>query len=235
MTQPPIWKRLTLEAVVIVASILLAFAIDAWWDGRQDSARRIALLSALQTDFRAAEAGLVRSVEVEGNLLRRTEALLIASGDQTRLSQDSIRSLSLGLVAAGPAVPPTPLYDAAVSSGDIGLIESDSLLVFLGRFQVMRERHEDIAAETLTQIFRGRIDDLRRELGSIAVLNGGGVWEPPARFVPEDLNVIVHQKTFYSAAEVMFVARLNSERITRRMLDDVRGVLTVLDELLDEG
>jgi len=30
------WKRLVLEATAIVASILLAFAIDAWWDERQD-------------------------------------------------------------------------------------------------------------------------------------------------------------------------------------------------------
>ena len=29
------WKRLLVEGVVIVVSILLAFAIDAWWDERQ--------------------------------------------------------------------------------------------------------------------------------------------------------------------------------------------------------
>jgi len=34
--QPIEWNRLLLEGVVIVASILLAFAIDAWWDERQD-------------------------------------------------------------------------------------------------------------------------------------------------------------------------------------------------------
>lgn len=34
--QPIEWNRLLVEGVVIVASILLAFAIDAWWDDRQD-------------------------------------------------------------------------------------------------------------------------------------------------------------------------------------------------------
>ena len=29
------WKRITVEAVAIVGSILLAFAIDTWWDDRQ--------------------------------------------------------------------------------------------------------------------------------------------------------------------------------------------------------
>ena len=30
------WKKLVTEGVVIVVSILLAFAIDAWWDDRQE-------------------------------------------------------------------------------------------------------------------------------------------------------------------------------------------------------
>ena len=34
--QPIEWNRLLVEGVVIVASILLAFAIDAWWDKRQE-------------------------------------------------------------------------------------------------------------------------------------------------------------------------------------------------------
>ena len=30
------WKRLSVEALAIVGSILLAFAIDAWWEERLD-------------------------------------------------------------------------------------------------------------------------------------------------------------------------------------------------------
>ncbi|MGB5165798.1 MAG: hypothetical protein WBN61_11105 [Woeseiaceae bacterium] len=30
------WGRLAVEAAAIVGSILLAFAIDAWWHGRKD-------------------------------------------------------------------------------------------------------------------------------------------------------------------------------------------------------
>ena len=36
MTQPNSWRRFVAEAVVIVASILLAFGIDAWWADVQD-------------------------------------------------------------------------------------------------------------------------------------------------------------------------------------------------------
>ena len=33
----PNWSRITAEGAVIVVSILLAFAIDAWWDGRREA------------------------------------------------------------------------------------------------------------------------------------------------------------------------------------------------------
>ena len=40
-TQNIPWKRLSVEAAAIVASILLAFTIDAWWGDRQkDEAER---------------------------------------------------------------------------------------------------------------------------------------------------------------------------------------------------
>ena len=53
MTEPRIiaWKRITVEAVAIVASILLAFAIDAWWQERNEVEQERELLQALLDDF----------------------------------------------------------------------------------------------------------------------------------------------------------------------------------------
>jgi hypothetical protein len=45
------WKRLSVEAVAIVGSILLAFAIDAWWTDRSERARTDELLQALETEW----------------------------------------------------------------------------------------------------------------------------------------------------------------------------------------
>ena len=46
------WKRLSLEAAAIVASILLAFWIDAGWDQREDAARERVVLETLLADMR---------------------------------------------------------------------------------------------------------------------------------------------------------------------------------------
>ena len=41
------WRRIGVEAVVVVASILLALAGDAWWDGVQERAEERVLLATL--------------------------------------------------------------------------------------------------------------------------------------------------------------------------------------------
>lgn len=45
------WNRIAVEAAAIVASILLAFAIDAWWDDRQDRAEEQRILVGLKSEF----------------------------------------------------------------------------------------------------------------------------------------------------------------------------------------
>lgn len=45
------WKRLGLEVVVIVGSILLAFWIQAWWEGVQELEERDALVVLLREDI----------------------------------------------------------------------------------------------------------------------------------------------------------------------------------------
>ncbi len=41
------WLRVFVEGVVIVGSILLAFGLQAWWEGRQERAEERQALEAL--------------------------------------------------------------------------------------------------------------------------------------------------------------------------------------------
>ncbi len=53
MTETPNipWKRIAVEAIAIVGSILLAFAIDAWWADRQDRAEEQRIIVGLKSEF----------------------------------------------------------------------------------------------------------------------------------------------------------------------------------------
>jgi len=45
------WARLSAEAAAIVLSILVAFAIDAWWDRSQEERQLVATLETLEAEF----------------------------------------------------------------------------------------------------------------------------------------------------------------------------------------
>jgi hypothetical protein len=47
-------RRLAVEGLVIVASILMAFALQAWWDDRQDAETEYEILVALQSELNGA-------------------------------------------------------------------------------------------------------------------------------------------------------------------------------------
>jgi hypothetical protein len=52
------WRRFLIEAGVIVASILLAFGIDAWWENRQTYQWQLTQLSELRNEFAENQAQL---------------------------------------------------------------------------------------------------------------------------------------------------------------------------------
>ena len=58
------WVRLFAETVAIVLSILIAFALDAWWDDRRENAEQRRYLVAIAADFEANQ-----------ELLRRYESM----------------------------------------------------------------------------------------------------------------------------------------------------------------
>lgn len=87
------WPRVAVEGVVIVGSILLAFAIDAWWDqlGQREDER--VALTGLEADF----SGYIdRLSRIRDNNQRRVEAarrLLDATGPgPSPLSDAELRS-----------------------------------------------------------------------------------------------------------------------------------------------
>ncbi|WP_439105826.1 hypothetical protein [Congregibacter sp.] len=94
-SQPLPWKRLFAEATAIVLSILLAFAIDAWWEDRADRRAEQLLLLRLKADFVDIRSALL-PIEDEH---RETSAACVA----------------LMSIPEGEAVPSTPEYDRMVA------------------------------------------------------------------------------------------------------------------------
>jgi hypothetical protein len=60
------WMTISVEAVAVVMSILLAFSIDAWWTEKKENEVEHVALLALRDDFMASReqlANVLRSLE----------------------------------------------------------------------------------------------------------------------------------------------------------------------------
>lgn len=72
------WKKFAVEGFVIVASILLAFGIDAWWQERQERQFEQEALVGLQEEYRGHRDMLARHKSLHDEIVRAVEILMKA-------------------------------------------------------------------------------------------------------------------------------------------------------------
>ncbi len=128
------WKRLYVEAAAIVGSILLAFAIDAWWDEIGDRRSERAVLEALDAEFKKNQELLNEQIDVYHRRASAASALLSLGSSATNLEPDILNSHWRWVIRGGTYDPSTGVLDAAVSSGNITVIRDPELRVALANW-----------------------------------------------------------------------------------------------------
>jgi hypothetical protein len=142
------WKRIVVEAAAIVVSILLAFAIDAWWAEKQEREVEHAALRALHGDFVASReqmALVLQSLERARLDFARFQAA--TSAELIEVDPDAIRPILSGLVKNHTFDPVTATLDALVNDGRLGLISDPQILRQLSKWQRELDNIEDIGFE----------------------------------------------------------------------------------------
>ena len=128
MTGPQIipWKRTTVEAAAIVASILLAFAIDAWWEERGLRIEEQQALQGLRSEFHSIHDVLSGHFSQHRQELQSLEDFLGAAG-------------SSSVEKAGPIVDAALLALLNPMTSDLGSGTLDALLSS-GRIEILTNR-----------------------------------------------------------------------------------------------
>ncbi len=124
------WRRVVTEGAVIVASILLAFAIDAAWDNRREREVEAAMLLGLSSDFDAVMVELDR-VSARHSRSRSAAQRLMAMGLNGPVSPDSafaVDSLLATTVVGATFDAPSGTLDALVGSGSLELLRNTELV-----------------------------------------------------------------------------------------------------------
>ena len=136
------WKSISVEAVVIVASILLAFSIDAWWDKRTQEEQHQGHLLALTRDFdQMYERAMASHANSEGAINSGMELLIGISTRKDWDSESAVKHITNTLYyeVFSPSIGG---YESLVSSGSGELLTSNTLkrelASFFGSFEDVR-------------------------------------------------------------------------------------------------
>lgn len=152
------WPRVVVEGLLIVVSILLAFGIQAWWDGRSQAERRSALLEGLAADFAEAEADLDRAMIRHREVVEHTARWLVMS--RTTAPSPSLAAVADTLVSemlwSTTFGPPMGSVESLLAGGDMGLLESPALAKELTSWVARVQR--------LNQMERAGAGQLEREI-----------------------------------------------------------------------
>jgi hypothetical protein len=128
------WKRLAVESAAIVGSILLAFAIDAWWSERVERTAEREALSRLHDEFASNRERLEEWVSGDSFLLGSRESSLRLSEILNAAMKAGSETVSVsdvqiaGLVRSATFEAETPVYESLVRSGRIEIIENREIV-----------------------------------------------------------------------------------------------------------
>jgi hypothetical protein len=122
------WKRLSVEVAAIVGSILLAFAIDAWWDDRKDSNLEQKILADLLLEFEQ-DVELLRNASEWYELLYldARDLLHYLDDDTEEIDHAEFERLVQSLWLNKSTHLETGAYDALLVAGELSLVSDEEL------------------------------------------------------------------------------------------------------------
>ena len=222
----PSSQRLLVEGAVIVASILLAFGIDAMWDQHKESLEEAEVLASLESDFRENLASVNKIIEAYEQFAERVEKLVSMSPEEIRaLSQTEVSEIMLSTANPWTFDAVRGTTDTLVYGGRLAVLSDPrlrkSLITFLNRVsdsdedvEYLMEGAQDLWAAEVRH--GGPWTDPVTEIGHVGQI-------PVPRFVPkatpEDLlsvrsdpELMGHSKRFHLNA-AYYISELERMRI----------------------
>ena len=226
-------RWLALESTAIIISILLAFSIDAWWEGRQDDLRREALIQALKLDFEITRDRLETSIETANSTIERTMQFLEASGSQEQYSLEELGGMVGGISKGIFFTESLSSYESAVATGDISLVAEPELMGSISEFYDALTRYDNQFAIAGEIFYLGSMWELRREVGNAAIFNVDDRAFDVGRFElsEDEFRELFAGNLVYAAVQNTTLVNFNMKSALEDMAASVESILAVLEDI----
>jgi hypothetical protein len=194
------WRRPVIEAAVIVASILAAFAIDAWWDARQEQNRAAVAVESLKAEFSAVSAELGRATaELEAAGSATQQLARIAGPNPSPISGDSLGRLMTIALTVNAVELPTGALANLLSSGDLPILNNLALQNALASWPSLSSLMSTKFGYLVDNRDQAILPEMNRHIAVSAMLSTafGGAWTDDHQF-PLDAAPLLESRAFES-------------------------------------
>jgi len=137
-------QRLALELFVVVAGILIAFWLDAWWDRSSARESELVELAGVRSEVLEGIGILERFLDIQtrygGRLDHAMTELASGTGSSVALADSTLQAL----LAWRTVDVPTAALDALIASGRLGTIRNSEVRAALASYpSVLADLYED--------------------------------------------------------------------------------------------
>lgn len=221
--------RLAAEALVIIASILAAFGLEASWDERQERQEEERVLEALHTEFLEARERIEYYRGLQSRILHSVAS--VADSIDAAVSRGApgvaLPDTALGLLY----VPPTTsvslgTMQGLISSARLGIIRDPELRTALALWETV---FEELAEEEtyLRELALGEMDRELRER-----MNTYGLWDA-GTILTEELSDEQMRASRIVPASTSILGTLHLRRgVLTHALDEFDELVDELDRIL---
>jgi hypothetical protein len=130
------------ESVAVVVSILLAFAIDAWWENREERAEELRAMQGLKSEFELNLALIDTELVYRNAVIFSLQQLFDSAAGKTTLAPETLDKLIGDVTWWGAADYSTGVLDSLIQGGALSIITNKELRYLLA---------------SLPEIYRGAI------------------------------------------------------------------------------
>lgn len=230
--------RFSFEGVLIIVSILAAFAIDSWWSARQLAAEEQELLLQLKSEFEINFALLLETRGRHESTLETSNALLEITGPNTtnkEIENENVERDLANMLRWRTFDPQMGVLTGMIQSGKLGIIRADRLRSALAswpaRVQDLAE-DENYAKNFTVQVVLPYLV----ESTSIRMIDFGAKY---ARFEPSEFSGDFERLLTDRAFENLVVTKHNMTTTALAEYDNLRAfideILQLIDEEIDTG
>ena len=220
-----------IEGLVIVASILLAFAIDATWDRYQERERVQEYLVALEGEFVSAQEEMLDHIAEQSSQLQALDEALegLVAGEPEEYLLPRLSWLN-ALYIYGPA---HPVFEDLANAGAIDMLESTELRYALLRYGQSRDFLTALAQRE-SELWHNQMQAFLIERTDVLPqLNENYRGDLAPRF-PSGLEALYEDRTFQNLLLSRKVSIVGQLRVGRQALEAIETVLAQVRMLIGD-